>query len=617
MRHTILLALLLALLGAVVPVRAALSLEITVGFDGFYRPRTLTPIAVHIKNDGPQVRGVLHIASDEFLPDTDRYSYEVTIPRQADQRRFIYFLPTGFAREIRVDFLSQGRRLARAKYTRCQEIYDQDRLMAVIGGTGSSFSALSGASIMVPGMPKLRPWDYGALDYYQQQMGGGRTAGSIRIAYLSPEVLPDNPECYGSIDILALMATVTENRLSADAQRCIPVWVANGGHLIIGGGGVAARLQSPFFTRLTAPRHTAAGRTVNLPGVGEAHVQPFARGYVTRLTFDPDATVVANWRAAAKFYTNLLAREPKRPATFDLRATLANAVMVRNLKPPNLSFIVIYLLVYLILLVPVNYFVLRKLDRRELAWITIPAIVLLFTVGAYGVGYATKGRQLVLNVASVTETVAGQRFAQAVSSVLIFSPSRSSYRMRLGEYGLMARDARNTPYENQPYRLSLVRGGDELTVDDVRINMWDFRTFATVHAVDLGQGVSAKLKVEASGVTGTLTNGSSFAFPFCRLYKDGELLSTFALNSRQTVTLAPNPGATVTPSFSADERHIFEKLVGGSSGRYSSLESLMHSSGSSLMDGVVFVGFTPGRLAPVHLDHDATTTNMAMVIVHL
>src|SRR5205085_852445 len=53
--------------------------------------------------------------------------------------------------------------------------------------------------------------------------------------------------------------------------------------------------------------------------------------------------------------------------------------------------IAIFLLVYILLIGPVNFIVLRRMRRAELAWITIPALVLIFSVGAYLIGYQSKG----------------------------------------------------------------------------------------------------------------------------------------------------------------------------------------------------------------------------------
>ena len=43
---------------------------------------------------------------------------------------------------------------------------------------------------------------------------------------------------------------------------------------------------------------------------------------------------------------------------------------------------------YILLIGPINYLVLRRLDRREWAWVTMPVLIVVFAVGAYGFGIA-------------------------------------------------------------------------------------------------------------------------------------------------------------------------------------------------------------------------------------
>src|SRR5205085_9719511 len=58
-------------------------------------------------------------------------------------------------------------------------------------------------------------------------------------------------------------------------------------------------------------------------------------------------------------------------------------------------------LVYVLLVGPINYFVLRTLNRRALAWITVPAIALVGSAGAYGASVATKGTAVLANEVSI------------------------------------------------------------------------------------------------------------------------------------------------------------------------------------------------------------------------
>jgi hypothetical protein len=52
---------------------------------------------------------------------------------------------------------------------------------------------------------------------------------------------------------------------------------------------------------------------------------------------------------------------------------------------------------YIALIGPVNYLILRRLDRREWAWVTMPILIVGFAVGAYAFGSALRGSSVILN----------------------------------------------------------------------------------------------------------------------------------------------------------------------------------------------------------------------------
>src|SRR5205085_10152639 len=62
-----------------------------------------------------------------------------------------------------------------------------------------------------------------------------------------------------------------------------------------------------------------------------------------------------------------------------------------GLDLPSLQLTAVLVLLYVVIVGPVNYFALRALHRRALAWITIPVIAIVAAGGAYGAGVLTKG----------------------------------------------------------------------------------------------------------------------------------------------------------------------------------------------------------------------------------
>jgi len=602
----------------------ALTLKATIGFNGYYRPHTLVPIQVDIKNDGDEIHGEFRVTSQTDKTFSHHYVAPYTIPRQTEQHPFLYVTPQAFANDITVEYFKGGERIATCILNSCQELYGTSRLLVVVGGNGSSFNYMGSQQVQLNKPNAIpRPWDLGA-PIRQQSLGFNGNPGNpnnsngfLQVAYIDKAKLPDNPEAYGSISTLTLMSDITENTLPAGAQEAIPLWVASGGHLVVAGGGITSRFQAPFFAKLL-PNSATTNSVMRASNGGQATTRPLGAGKVTALNYDPDMATANN---LAAFYKKLFTKDPDNPASIDLHDTINQAVMVRNLQPPNLTLIIIYLLVYLVTLVPLNYFVLKKIDKREMAWITTPIIVLLFTLGAYGIGYATKGHRLVLNQMSVVETSANQTMAEAVSDLLIFSPSRTTYNLDLGENGLLAHelshDDDSSPMGNTSQQFissasTTVDTNGKLEMRDIGVNMWDFRQFAMAHEINLQGGFTAHLTANAPGTSpraaGTITNNTPYRFQHCELYCSGTKVAEFALDSKGSVTVEKMSGTQV-PSFNnEDEKHMYETMQAKAANTLCT---------SQQGNEFLLLGYTTDTLLQTKLSGHAPTTTLSVFVVHL
>src|SRR5262249_5005717 len=160
-------------------------------------------------------------------------------------------------------------------------------------------------------------------------------------------------------------------------------------------------------------------------------------------------------------------------------------------EAPGFMFIGIFLVLYIICLVPVNYFILRKLDRKELAWITSLVIIVFFSTGAYALGYSIKGGRLFLRFASVVEGAANEDGFSAHTFATVFSPRQSRYDISVADAGALASEATlDTSSFQQPVGdLTLVQD-TKTHVKDVLKNMWDQRSFLFQSHIKLGGAIA-------------------------------------------------------------------------------------------------------------------------------
>jgi hypothetical protein len=93
---------------------------------------------------------------------------------------------------------------------------------------------------------------------------------------------------------------------------------------------------------------------------------------------------------------------------------------------------------YVLLIGPLNYLVLKRLNRREVAWITIPILILAFSAMAYSVGFNLRGNVATVNRLTVVRTWDGSEQAHVMSLIGVQSPRRSSYEI-ITDRGYMLR----------------------------------------------------------------------------------------------------------------------------------------------------------------------------------
>ena len=96
---------------------------------------------------------------------------------------------------------------------------------------------------------------------------------------------------------------------------------------------------------------------------------------------------------------------------------------------PPTGGLLILLLGYIGLIGPINYLVLRRLDRREWAWLTMPALIAIFAVGAYGYGSALRGSDVIVNEVAIVRGAPDATEGSAQVYLGVFSPTRGTYQL--------------------------------------------------------------------------------------------------------------------------------------------------------------------------------------------
>ncbi|MFO0879114.1 MAG: hypothetical protein U0840_17355 [Gemmataceae bacterium] len=208
-------------------------------------------------------------------------------------------------------------------------------------------------------------------------------------------------------------------------------------------------------TLTVGPRAEVLVREGKLPVIVQASC---GLGRVLFVAFDLDAPPFSTWDGQPAFWTRIFrevgpalpirapvkgadqAAPANRPAgqadtgKYDLRAELKRGLETFE-EAPTISFgwVALFLLLYILLVGPLDYFILKKLFKRlELTWITFPILALLVSVAAYFTAYALKGDDLRINKIDLVEIDLHEpNQAYGTSWFTLFSPRVATYTLGL------------------------------------------------------------------------------------------------------------------------------------------------------------------------------------------
>jgi hypothetical protein len=109
-----------------------------------------------------------------------------------------------------------------------------------------------------------------------------------------------------------------------------------------------------------------------------------------------------------------------------------NAVMdflYQQIRPLSIWWVILLLITLAVLLGPVDYKLLKRIDRLPLTWLTCAFWIILFTVGAYYGVQAIRAGDMELRVVSVLDGIKNSNHAWSTQFCGLFAPYSDDYRL--------------------------------------------------------------------------------------------------------------------------------------------------------------------------------------------
>lgn len=538
----------------------AISMQATAGFDGIVCPGVWNPVFVTLSNPTEDtVEGTLYMNQRGMR--FSQCSAQVNLPPHSHKLYTIYTKFNSYGSRPSV-VLANRNNIAKSLEMRPNFTSADEILIVSIGDRASRPNYLSGETVKIqppPGSP-----------------GGSRNT-SVQVGSLPQSNLPDRPTAYQGVDYLVAQ-DLDPASASPKTLQAIAMWVTSGGTLIVPACSDYHRLMTPFYEDLlpvevngvtnvnglnsltkfggipfpAGPVSVTAGSVkpnvgyvmASDSGVPIVAARKYGAGRVVYLAFDPAASPCRDWNGITNFWKTIIT-EPKSSLIIDLNAddpngygnydyALHNTLQQNNsVRMPSFSTISFFLLAYLIVLAPVNYFFLRRKHRLELAWVTTPIIIIIFTATAYAIGYTSMGGRLLFREIKIVECSTNARYASTISAASLFSPARKSYDVETSDPFAICESKESEMEEFLPS--SIVN--DKLIFQNVRMAMWSNRYFDASSGMDLGGPVSCDLTQTATALRGSITMHGNISLHHCAIIQGRNGLTVPDLKPGKTINV--------------------------------------------------------------------------------
>ncbi len=238
----------------------------------------------------------------------------------------------------------------------------------------------------------------------------------------------------------------------------------------------------------------------------------YGRGAVTLIGFDPATSWIAESTTATNALWHRLLPQSNSAVLNPLAITDDSQIIyaLQNLPSvdlPPIENLFILLLAYIVLIGPVNYLILRRIDKREWAWVTIPALVVVFAVGSYAMGASLKGSDVIVNQITVVRAAQGTGRGIGQAYIGIYSPSRRTFDVRIPGGALLSNPTSQAQIGGTETPLDVVFGESSSQLRNFEVGFGVLRGFRAEAPADAPQ-VDASLTLSRGKLQGTVTNRS-------------------------------------------------------------------------------------------------------------
>lgn len=301
----------------------------------------------------------------------------------------------------------------------------------------------------------------------------------------------------------------------------------------------------------------AGGGRIELAADGTPLIvsQRAGRGKVTVLLFNPELEPVRSWKLRPFFWARVAGvpgvllqnQPPPNQGSTSVDGVFGAMVDSRQIRKLPVSALLGLLVVYLLVIGPLDQWWLKKINRQMLTWITFPAYVVLFSVLIWVIGYKLRAGESEWNELQIVDVIPKGTGAElrGTTYASLYSPVNASYALggRQRFAALRNEYAGTTAARASDGRVTL--NGDQYDAQ-VNVPVWTSQVFVGQWLEDGPLPFSASLTNRAGGNLEMVFSNHTLPAGATARIALGDRIHEFAVPAaRQTATIPlPADGGT-------------------------------------------------------------------------
>ncbi len=516
-------------------------ISIAPGLGNRYRAQAFFPVVVELAANFESDSGVIRITTDSADENIPQYVMPFDLTPGTRYRFVLYPFCSDVGGSFKVFIEDARRRVLHEENLTMNSAEPRTYLVGTVGVQG------------IPGIASRTATDSGAL--------------GVEIARIVQEYMPSRPCGYDVVDAI-VWAHPDPEGLSPAQAGALYDWVVGGGRIVLAFGDSWQNANSTLLARLLPGRVTGVATSSEIDALVASGGKPFQRdeeivlavlqdpsgevlmsagglplvvkkkvgfGEVIFLAFDPTRNPFAQWAGAEHFWDSLFgleASDVKQDESspsgnnfmyggsygYGLQARLVGAMnQFDKIKPINFAFIVGFLIIYVLLVGPVDYFVLKRLKHLEWTWVTFPLIAISATVVAFVVISSSRAALVYINQLTVADYSADGVVMRARNISALISPRNHRYDVSFAAPGCELYVAGSADRTYSPFSIASTTyqvadmPDSGMAALDMLLPVWSPRTYCGFdrNAVWSPPPLSIVLEGSPDDLKGAVTNNSS------------------------------------------------------------------------------------------------------------